>query len=86
MERQRRAVMAARLMLIEGVIQRSEDNVVHLMVKRVIDRTLLLERLSDQDIAGQGDGSADASPERPRMPMRSHPRNVRVIPRSRDFH
>jgi error-prone DNA polymerase len=34
MEKQRRAVMASRLMLIKGEIQRSKENVVHLMAAR----------------------------------------------------
>ena len=38
LDKQRRAVMAARLMLIEGEIQKSKEGVVHLMAKRVIDR------------------------------------------------
>jgi len=73
-ETQRRAVMAARLMQIEGTIQRSAEDVVHLMAVRVIDRSALLERL--------GDG-VEADPP----PIRAgHPRNVRILPRSRDFH
>ncbi len=35
MERQRRAVMSARLMLIEGSIQKSKEGVVHLMAQRI---------------------------------------------------
>ena len=35
MEKQRRAVMAARLMLIEGEIQNSKEGVVHLIATRV---------------------------------------------------
>ncbi|MBA3056230.1 MAG: error-prone DNA polymerase, partial [Sphingomonadales bacterium] len=72
LEAQRRAVMAARLMLIEGEVQRSKENVVHLMARRVIDASAELARLSD---SAPGTGS----------PAR-HPRNVRILPRSRDFH
>jgi error-prone DNA polymerase len=46
MEKQRRAVMASRLMLIEGEIQRSKEGVVHLMAKTIIDRTDMLNRIS----------------------------------------
>ncbi|MBC7159530.1 MAG: error-prone DNA polymerase, partial [Porphyrobacter sp.] len=38
LERQRRAVMAARLMLVEAEIQRSKEGVVHLMASRIIER------------------------------------------------
>jgi error-prone DNA polymerase len=83
MERQRRAVMAARLMLIEGEIQRSKEGVVHLMASRVIDRTAMLDDLSLQGKASSR-GDETLHPQRPRM--HGHPRNVRVIPKSRDFH
>ena len=73
MERQRAAVMASRLMLIEGTIQRSKEDVVHLMASRIVDRTAMLSSLSE----GQGTQPTG---------RHSHPRNVRVLPRSRDFH
>ena len=86
MERQRRAVMAARLMLIEGEIQRSKEGVVHLMAKRITDRTPMLDRLSDHDDLTPPMAHADEV-NRPQVPNRhSHPRNVRVLPKSRDFH
>jgi len=76
MEKQRRAVMAARLMLIDGEVQRSKENVVHLMVDRVTDASETLARLNE----GQDSGK----PERPSP--RRHPRDVRILPKSRDFH
>ncbi len=76
MERQRRAVMAARLMVVEGEIQRSTEGVVHLMAKNVYDRTAMLDHLSE------GDESADVPPPR----SRGHPRNARILSKSRDFH
>ncbi|WJS98106.1 error-prone DNA polymerase [Novosphingobium humi] len=75
LEKQRSAVMAARLMLIEGVVQRSKENVVHVMVERVIDRTAMLTGLSET-----------AGGEIPRPSAHHHPRNVRILPKSRDFH
>ena len=82
-EKQRAAVMAARLMLIEGQVQRGKDGVVHLMAKRVIDRTPLLARLDESTLkAGTGEGE-DPAPVAPRA---RHPRDVRILPRSRDFH
>ncbi|KQN00759.1 DNA polymerase [Sphingobium sp. Leaf26] len=76
MEKQRRAVMASRLMLIDGEVQRSKENVVHLMVDRVTDASETMNWLND--------GQEGGKPERPSP--RRHPRDVRILPRSRDFH
>ncbi len=90
MERQRSAVMAARLMLIEGEIQRSEEGVVHLMARRIIDRSALLDDLADSDAMRQrppgDDPSGDEARQPQSAPARRHPRDVRILPRSRDFH
>ena len=80
MEKQRRAVMAARLMMIEGQIQRSKEGVVHLMAHTIIDRTAMLNRLADQEHMAPSLSCGDE------IPHAQHPRNVRVLPRSRDFH
>ena len=45
-EEYRRAVMASRLMVLHGVVQRSEEGVIHLMTTRVDDRSHELARLS----------------------------------------
>ncbi len=90
MEKQRRAVMASRLMRVEGEIQRSQEGVVHLMASRIIDCTDRLHHLSDSHRADPQLARADeiTRPQEPRTPARSagHPRNVRILPRSRDFH
>ena len=49
-EANRRAVMAARLLVLEGVIQRSEEGVVHLMTTRAYDRSAELSRLSSTHV------------------------------------
>jgi error-prone DNA polymerase len=72
----RREIMGARLLLVEGRVQRSPENVVHLVAERIFDRTDALNGLS-QDNANTG----AATP-----PIHRHPRNVRVLPKSRDFH
>ena len=46
-ERYRRAVMASRLMLAEGEVQRSKEGVIHLMTTRIVDRTAMLDTLGD---------------------------------------
>jgi error-prone DNA polymerase len=84
MERQRRAVMAARLMEVHGEVQRSKEGVVHLMAHTVIDRTENLGRLSETHHANPELSRADEV-NRPQSP-RGHPRDVRILPKSRDFH
>ncbi|WP_022682071.1 error-prone DNA polymerase [Sphingobium bisphenolivorans] len=85
-EMQRRPVMASRLMLVEGEVQRSKEGVVHLMASRVHDRTAELQRLSETHVARVQLSRADEfiHPQHPRTS--SHPRNVRILPKSRDFH
>ena len=102
-ERFRRQVMAARLMEVEGVVQKAgprEGNVVHLMATRIIDRTDLLDHLSDLDKAQvpvlRADVFEHPQPRYPdaarisspghNTPRHRHPRDVRIIPKSRDFH
>ena len=76
----RRAIMGARLLVVEGKIQRSPEDVVHLVAERIIDRTHELDRLSED--------TRNAPPLRMQGvgPIHRHPRNVRVVPKSRDFH
>jgi error-prone DNA polymerase len=79
-EAMRRPVMAARLMVVEGLVQRSKEGVVHVMASRIIDRTEMLDRLSGLHEPGLPlSGADDAGTGR-------HPRNMRLLPRSRDFH
>jgi error-prone DNA polymerase len=73
-ELQRRPVMASRLMLVEGEVQRSKEGVVHLMASRIHDRTADLNRLSQSEPPIQA------------APAARHPRDVRILPKSRDFH
>jgi len=84
-ELQRREVMAARLMVVEGEVQRSPEGVVHLMASRVHDRTTELARLSDVHDANPLLSRADEFLH-PQHPRGSHPRDVRILPKSRDFH
>ena len=84
-ERFRREVMASRLMLVEGRVQKSPEGVVHLMATRIVERTGELERLwadPRADPAPRPAGAdAAAAP-----PQARHPRDVRLLPKSRDFH
>ncbi len=86
MERQRRAVMASRLMVIEGEIQRSKEGVVHLMAQRITDHTHMLDRLSDGDPVDIAPSPGDEVTHPVGINRHGHPRNVRILPKSRDFH
>jgi error-prone DNA polymerase len=91
-EQSRPLVMGARMLLIRGRVQRapdSEGRVTHLVAEHVEDRTADLALLSDADLRpgrSPADGPTSAAPERGERPMHRHPRDVRVLPRSRDFH
>ncbi|GLS46764.1 error-prone DNA polymerase [Methylobacterium brachythecii] len=86
-ERYRREVMGARLLLIEGRVQKSPEGVVHLMTERAFDRSAELGRLSrDRDVPIELTRADEFThPQQPRGPH-GHPRNVRILPKSRDFH
>jgi error-prone DNA polymerase len=90
MERYRRAVMASRLMEVAGEVQRSKEGVVHLMANRIVDRTALLDTLgSDRHFEPELCRADEvAHPQQPRgyAQRHGHPRNVRILPKSRDFH
>jgi error-prone DNA polymerase len=94
MEQFRREVMGSRLILVEGRIQSSPDKVVHLVAERLIDRSDDLKYLgndalgpSRQMLSGPEpiDDDRREHPDNPAQRIR-HPRNVRILPRSRDFH
>ena len=82
-EKQRKIVMGARLMAIHGIVQ-SEEGVIHVVARRLEDHTDRLRHLSDEAMPStlnQGDGAGSW-----RAPATRHPRDVEIIPKSRDFH
>lgn len=81
----RRPVMSARLLMAEGVLERSPEGVTHLMATRLYDRTAELDRLMD-DGGGRYPLHEDGPPREPSPRHAEHPRNVRILPKSRDFH
>jgi error-prone DNA polymerase len=133
-ERLRRPLMASRLMLVVGRVQKSPEGIVHLMATNIIDRTADLKGLwglrgeqpigpflSPADEASIADGAATSvygptmadllrtrirngdalapDPTEPPIqriippplhlappPRHRHPRNARILPKSRDFH
>ncbi len=89
-ERYRRAVMASRLMLVEGEVQRSKEGVVHLIASRIVDRTAMLDALGDggpvRPELAHADEVVHPQPPRGHAQRHGHPREVRILPKSRDFH
>ncbi|HTQ15518.1 MAG TPA: error-prone DNA polymerase [Rhizomicrobium sp.] len=84
-ERYRKEVMGARLLWVEGKIQKSPEGVVHLIAERLVDRTVELDRLSEDRFRASRPVGDIPPPPDPRN-LHRHPRNVRVLPNSRDFH
>ena len=89
-ERYRLPLMASRLMEAHGVVQRVKEgpvDVVHLMADCIVDRTAELSRLSE-DHQAKIDISPGDKALHPdvRHSRHDHPRNVRILPPSRDFH
>ncbi len=106
LERYRKTVMQARLMLVTGRVQRHES-IVHVVATALEDRSDWLMLLSewanempipianadevkspgpDPRAAGADQHPRWARPEIPVRPRPMHPRQERVIPKSRDFH
>ncbi len=98
MEQYRKEVMGARLILVEGYIQSSPEKVTHLIAQRMIDRSHDLVGLAGDALEPQASGagrrrcrSSRSTTDRrdladmPAQKVR-HPRNVRILPPSRDFH
>ena len=81
----RREIMGARLLLVEGKVQKSEG-VVHLVAERVFDRTQELDRLSQDTLRPFQGHLEDLAYQRPDSRAPRHPRQVRILPKSRDFH
>jgi error-prone DNA polymerase len=91
-EKHRRVVMGARLILVQGRIQKSPEGIVHVMAYRLVDRSAALRSLSEPELPmasllANGDEVVKNGPGGSRRPSgHGHPRNVRILPNSRDFH
>jgi len=84
-DKQRKIVMGARLMAVHGIVQRDPDsNVIHVVARRLEDHSDMLRHLGDEALPStlsQGDAPGSWRP-----PAARHPRDVEIIPKSRDFH
>jgi error-prone DNA polymerase len=106
-ERYRKVVMTARLIEIDGRLQKQAGefaDIIHIVSVRLADRSDWLLRLSEwavdmkAPLANANESlNPDASSAHPNgadkrihprfsRPKPRHPRNVRIIPKSRDFH
>ena len=87
----RRVVMQARLLVVEGYVQRDVE-IVHFVAQRLEDRSDALLRLAPGGFAPPlSHADAVKSPVQGSArgtgaPANGHPRNARILPRSRDFH
>ena len=82
----RPVIMAARLLVVHGRIQ-TDGRVIHIVADRLEDRSDRLDGLSDATlptITTRGDHPTHPLPGQ--VGIRGHPRDARVVPKSRDFH
>jgi error-prone DNA polymerase len=74
----RRELMTARLLLVDGRVQRSPEGITHLVAERLADRSAELRRLA-------GDPASPPLARADEVARSRHPRGVRIVPKSRDF-
>lgn len=89
-EKQRKVVMGARLMEVRGRVE-YDDEVIHVIAAHMTDATQRLHALSDDLLdapLARADEVNRPMPERgPPVPnVTGHPRDHRILPKSRDFH
>ena len=98
MERHRQVLMGSRLLFVQGRLQK-HGSIIHVVVERMKDWTHDLICLADGNVPKDGIIPKKAAlaradevtrpitdPNRWRQTPHRHPRNVRIMPKSRDFH
>ncbi len=84
----RNQIINAALLIVQGQMQRSEEGVTHIIAEQLADRTRWLAGL-DAPMARADELPHPRRPPARRPPARrppGHPRNERVVRKSRDFH
>ncbi|PUB09888.1 error-prone DNA polymerase [Yoonia sediminilitoris] len=81
----RKVIMRARVIDVRGTVQRSDD-VIHVVAHHLTDRSDALEGLSNDHMDVPLARADEVRKPIPHDRREGHPRNVRVIPKSRDFH
>jgi error-prone DNA polymerase len=78
-ESHRRIVLGARMVAVEGMLQK-EKEVIHVIARRIIDLTPeLLESMTTEEVPVPGVAQAAVN-------LWRHPRDTRVLPKGRNFH
>ena len=85
MEAFRKVIMQSRIIEVRGVVQRSDD-VIHVVAHHLKDRSDALDRLSMDVLEPPLARADEVRKPVPNGTHGRHPRDVRVIPKSRDFH
>ena len=76
LDRFRRAILGSSLLQVTGRLQRSPEGIIHVVADRLDDRSAMMGRI----------GEASPTGDKPSLRSPGHPRQERIIPRSRDFH
>jgi error-prone DNA polymerase len=76
LDRFRRAILGSSLLQVTGRLQRSPEGIIHVVADRLDDRSAMMARIAEGSPAG----------EKTSLRSPGHPRQERIIPRSRDFH
>jgi error-prone DNA polymerase len=75
LNRFRRAILGSSLVQVTGRLQRSPEGIIHIIAERLQDRSALMACVSE----------ASPAVQKPSLRSPGHPRQERVVPRSRDF-
>ena len=82
----RPVIMSSRLLVVHGRMQ-TDGRVIHVVAERLENRSDRLDALAQERVpATFARGDEVTRPLPNQVAPRQHPRNVRVIPKSRDFH
>ncbi len=76
LDRFRRAILGSSLLQVTGRLQRSPESIIHVIADRLDDRSAMMARIAE----------APAGGEKTSLRSPGHPRQERIVPRSRDFH
>jgi error-prone DNA polymerase len=84
-EKLRKVVMGARLMEVRGRVE-YDDEVIHVIAAHLTDATARLHALSDDLLDAPLARADEVNRPMPERGPGGHPRDTRIIPKSRDFH
>jgi error-prone DNA polymerase len=76
LSRFRRAMLGSSLLLVTGRLQRSPEDIIHVIAEKLDDRSAMMGRITE----------ASSIEMKPSLRRPGHPRQERIFPPSRDFH